>query len=148
MGSGEGNLAGLSTHSENWRSGLPTNPGESQAGALPLPRNAAMDRPYYFWNAQSSRRAVVGIAERTLAAVFKKSGVKDAHAHRYRHTLATRLLEGTATFEDVADILGNSVEVVRKHYAKWSPSRQAKIDHLMLAHFQTAVTNPVTKSHT
>src|ERR1039457_6338394 len=60
--------------------------------ALPAPRNAAQDCPYYFWNGNSSRRAVVGIAERTLAAVFKKSGVKHAHAHRYRHTLATRLL--------------------------------------------------------
>ena len=55
-----------------------------------------------------NRRAVVGIAERTLAAVFKKSGVKNAHAHRYRHTLATRLLEQGATFEQVADILGTA----------------------------------------
>ena len=92
--------------------------------ALPLPRNAAQDCPYYFWNGQTSRRAVVGIAERTLAAVFKKSGVKDAHAHRYRHTLATRLLEQGATFEQVADILGNSPAVVRKHYGKWSKGRQ------------------------
>lgn len=91
--------------------------------ALPLPRNAPMDCPYYFWSAQTSRRAVVGIAERTMAAVFKKSGVPKAHANRYRHTLATRLLERGATFEQVADILGNSAEVVRKHYAKWSPGR-------------------------
>jgi hypothetical protein len=34
-------------------------------------------------------------------------------------------------FEDVADILGNSPEIVRKHYAKWSPARQARIDDLM-----------------
>jgi integrase len=87
---------------------------------LPLPRNAAQGCPYYFWNGVTSRRAVVGIAERTLAAVFKKSGVREAHAHRYRHTLATRLLEQGATFEQVADILGNSPEVVRKHYGKWS----------------------------
>lgn len=60
--------------------------------ALPLPRNAAQDCPYFFWNGVTSRRAVVGIAERTLASVFKKSGVKKAHAHRYRHTLATRML--------------------------------------------------------
>jgi integrase/recombinase XerD len=114
--------------------------------ALPLPRNAAKDCPYYFWNGQSTRRAVVGIAERTLGAVFKKSGVKDAHAHRYRHTLATRLLEQGATFEQVADILGNSPEVVRKHYGKWSRGRQASIDRLMMAHFQTAVvTNAVTR---
>jgi integrase len=114
--------------------------------ALPLPRNAAQDCPYYFWNGRSSRRAVVGIAERTLAAVFKKSGVKDAHAHRYRHTLATRLLEKGATFEQVADILGNSPDVVRRHYGKWSKGRQANIDRLMMAHFRTAgVTNPVTR---
>jgi len=113
--------------------------------ALPLPRNAAQDCPYYFWNGQTSRRAVVGIVERTLSAVFKKSGVKNAHAHRYRHTLATRLLEQRATFEQVADILGNSPEVVRKHYGKWSKGRQANIDRLMMAHFQTAgATNPVT----
>ena len=47
-----------------------------------LPRNAAQDCPYYFWNGVTTRRAVVGIAERTLAPVFKKSGVKSAHAHR------------------------------------------------------------------
>jgi integrase len=86
------------------------------------------------------------IAERTLASVFKKSGVKNAHAHRYRHTLATRLLEQGATFEQVADILGNSPDVVRKHHGKWSKGRQANIDRLMMAHFHTAaVTNPVTR---
>jgi site-specific recombinase XerD len=117
--------------------------------ALPLPRSAPQNCPYYFWNGQSSRRAVVGIAERTLSAVFKKSGVKDAHAHRYRHTLATRLLEQGATFEQVADIPGNSPAVVRKHYGKWSKGRQANIDRLMMAHFQSAaVTNSVTnQSH-
>jgi integrase/recombinase XerC len=117
--------------------------------ALPLPRNAPQDCPYHFWNGQTSRRAVVGIAERTLSAVFKKSGVKNAHAHRYRHTLATRLLEQGATLEQVADVLGNSPAVVRKHYGKWSKGRQANIDRLMMAHFQTApVTVPVTpRSH-
>src|SRR5262249_19221054 len=117
--------------------------------ALPLPRNAAQDCAYYFWNGVTSRRAVIGIAERTLSAVFKKSRVKNAHAHRYRHTLATRLLEQGATFEDVADILGNSPGVVRKHYGKWSKGRQANIDRLMMAHFETApVANPVTnQSH-
>jgi site-specific recombinase XerD len=114
--------------------------------AVPLPRNAAQDCAYYFWNGLTSRRAVVGIAERTLSAVFKKSGVKNAHAHRYRHTLATRLLEQGATFEQVADILGNSPAVVRKHYGKWAKGRQDNIDRLMFAHFRTAsATFPVTK---
>ena len=88
--------------------------------ALPQPRNAAKDCPLYFWNGITSKRAVVGIAERSLSAVFKKSNVKNAHAHRYRHTLATSLLGRGASFQEVADILGNTAEVVRKHYGKCS----------------------------
>jgi integrase len=57
--------------------------------------------------------------------------VPHAHAHRFRHTLATELLGNGASFEEVADILGNSAEIVRKHYAKWSPARQSRIDDLM-----------------
>lgn len=76
---------------------------------------------------------MVGIAERTLAAVFKKPEVPNAHAHRFRHTLATRLLGMGGTEQEVADILGNSPEIVRKHYAKWSQARQKWIDDLMWA---------------
>jgi integrase len=88
-------------------------------------------RSNYFWNGLTSERAIKGIAERTLAAVFQKSDVQHAHAHRFRHTLATELLGRGASFEDVADILGNSPTIVRKHYAKWSPARQKRIDSLM-----------------
>ena len=46
----------------------------------------------------------------------------------------------------VADILGNSPAVVRKHYGKWSKGRQGDIDRLMMAHFLTgAATLPVTR---
>jgi site-specific recombinase XerD len=101
--------------------------------ALPAPRGACAESRYFFWNEITSRRAVVGIAERTLAAVFKQSKVPHAHAHRFRHTLATRLLGMGGTEQEVADILGNSPEIVRKHYAKWSQARQKRIDDLMTA---------------
>ena len=99
--------------------------------ALPLPRGGDGEGKHFFWNGTTSERAMKGISERTLATVFKKSGVSHAHAHRFRHTLATELLGRGASFEDVADILGNSPNIVRKHYAKWSPARQARIDELM-----------------
>jgi integrase len=99
---------------------------------LPLPRGAPADCPYFFWNGVTSKRAVVGIAERTMRAVFDRSGVRNAGTHRFRHTLATRLLGRRATFEEIADILGNSPEIVRKHYAKWSKDRQERIDNLMV----------------
>ncbi|MDE3167107.1 MAG: tyrosine-type recombinase/integrase [Acidobacteriota bacterium] len=101
------------------------------AATCRCPRGAAPDCRYIFWNGITSERAIKGIAERTLAAVFKKSGVAKAHAHRFRHTLATELLGAGASFEEAADILGNSPEIVRKHYAKWSTARQARIDNLM-----------------
>jgi hypothetical protein len=47
------------------------------------------------------------------------------------HTLATEILENGGCFEEVADVLGKTSDVVRKHYAKWSPKRQARIDGLM-----------------
>jgi site-specific recombinase XerD len=110
-------------------------PAELQAAldALPGPRGAGESPGYYFWNGITSRRAVVGIAERTLAAVFKRSAVVSGHAHRFRHTLATEILARGGTEQDVADILGISAGVVRKHYAKWSQARQQRITQLFEA---------------
>jgi integrase/recombinase XerC len=133
----------ITKESRRWRMFLRTEksgkpvflpiPAELKAAldAAPLPRGCGEDSRYFFWNGLSSERAMKGIAERSLAAVFKASMVPHAHAHRFRHTLATELLGSGASFEDVADILGNSPEIVRKHYAKWSPARQARIDDLM-----------------
>ncbi|MFZ0271054.1 MAG: tyrosine-type recombinase/integrase [Acidobacteriaceae bacterium] len=98
---------------------------------VPVPRGSAEVSTHFFWNCTTSKRAVKGIADRTLRSVFLKSGVQRAHAHRFRHTLATELLGRGASFEDVADILGNSPEIVRKHYGKWSTARQKRIDALM-----------------
>lgn len=107
-------------------------PNELKAAldSVPLPKGCE-ESPYFFWNGLSSERSMKSIAERSLRSVFAKSKVVKAHAHRFRHTLATELLGKGASFEDIADILGNSPEIVRKHYAKWSPARQVRIDELM-----------------
>jgi integrase len=98
---------------------------------VPMPRGCDEDSHWYFWNGVSSERAMKGIAERSLAAVFKSSLVPGAHAHCFRHTLATELLGSGASLEEISDILGNSPEIVPKHYAKWSHARQSRIDDLM-----------------
>jgi len=99
--------------------------------AVPIPRGTIGESRYFFWSGNSSEKALKAVADRSLRTVFKASGIPNAHAHRFRHTLATELLGSGASFEEVADILGNSPEIVRKHYAKWSPARQARIDELM-----------------
>ena len=98
--------------------------------AVPPPKLNHASR-YYFYAAVGTPKTHKAHIDRVLRAVFQLAGVKDAHAHRFRHTLATELLGAGATFEEVADVLGNSPAIVRKHYAKWSTARQARIDELM-----------------
>lgn len=102
--------------------------------ALPLPRGAdpEVGCKYFFWSGKGDQRSMVSVAYRMLKAVFRASKVQKAKSHRFRHTLATDLIANHgAAFEEVADILGNTVEIVRKHYAKWAPGRQRRIDDLM-----------------
>jgi integrase len=49
---------------------------QSALDSLPVPRGTVGEPRHYFWNAVTSRRAVIGIAQRTLSAVFAKSKVE------------------------------------------------------------------------
>jgi site-specific recombinase XerD len=112
---------------------LPVHP-ELQAALdrLPLPYGVdAGDWQYYFWNGISSVRTHVRGVSQTLKAVYNASGVPSACSHRFRHTIATEVLELGGTIEEAADILGDSEAIVRKHYAKWSRGRQTRISELL-----------------
>ena len=100
---------------------------------LPAPRGA--DGPEcsnLFWSGNGTQRAMIRDATRTMAAVFKAAGVARACSHRFRHTLATEVLERGGTTAQVADILGDSEAVVRRHYLKWTTGRQASISEMMV----------------
>jgi len=66
-----------------------------------------------------------------LAPVFRRAKILGAHAHRFRHTLATDILARGDTIADVADVLGISEHVARRHYAKLSPARRERIPTIM-----------------
>ncbi len=146
----------ISADGGGWRMFLRTEKS-GQSVFLPVPKHLkeALDRVpppvsnidsrYFFWNGTGKQETHKGHMHRLLQAVFKKSGVVGAHAHRFRHTLATELLGRGASFEDVADILGNSPEIVRKHYGKWSAARQSRIDDLM-AHVHIATDQTVVEN--
>jgi len=89
---------------------LPLPPDlEMVLDALPPPRGMESEATHYSWNpATMTRRCVVGVAERTLAAVFKKSGVAHARADRFRHTLATEILSRGGSDQDAADVLATA----------------------------------------
>lgn len=97
--------------------------------ALPAPAGDAAATGY-FWNGRGSRKAAIGGAQRTLARLFRRAGV-EGWPHRFRSTLATDLLSNGGSMQDVADVLGISVRIAERHYAKWAPDRQNRIDALM-----------------
>ncbi|HTX38013.1 MAG TPA: tyrosine-type recombinase/integrase [Bryobacteraceae bacterium] len=111
---------------------------------LPAPRGAAdpANCPYFFWSGNGGTRAIIRDARRTLDAVYVASGVEGACSHRFRHTLATEILEMGGTFEEAADILGDTEAIIRKHYAKWSAGRQARISNLLVQIWYTKSDNP------
>ncbi len=99
---------------------------------VPVPRGAdSADCPYFFWSGNGSTRAVMRDASRTLATVYQKSGSAGACSHRFRHTLATEILEMGGTIEEAADILGDSEGIIRRHHAKWSSGREARVSDLL-----------------
>lgn len=100
---------------------------------LPNPRGAAGESRYFFWSGNGTTKAAVRDVERTLGRVFELSEVPGAHAHRFRHTMATRILGNGGTAEDAANILGNSPAVILRHYATFSVQRQERIRSLLQA---------------
>jgi len=102
--------------------------------ALPFPKRddgGQADSGYFSWSGSGKESSARGIAERLLGAVFAKAKIAGAHAHRFRHTLATDVLAKGGTMADVADALGISEHIARRHYAKWSAARQERISTIM-----------------
>ena len=110
-------------------------PADLQAALdlTPLPVGAAPDCAWYFHNGYRHIGNAVRRCSRAMKSVFRVSGVAGGKTHRFRHTLATRMLEQGASYEDVAAVLGNSARIVEKHYAKWSKGRQERITRLFKA---------------
>jgi integrase/recombinase XerC len=109
---------------------LPLYPEVREALArVPLPDSRMS--PYYFWTGSGKIEHHVNNTIMSLACVFRESGVKDASSHRYRHTLATELLTTGATIEDVALILGDKPETIRKHYAHYTEAYEGRAAELL-----------------
>ena len=98
---------------------------------LPLPKATAAGNKRYFYSDTTGLRSLVKGAWRTMDAVFKLSGVKGAHPHRFRHTLASELLGKGGSIEKVAGILGDNPATISRYYAKWTPEYQQGQDDLI-----------------
>jgi integrase len=79
----------------------------SGARHTPFPRGARDDCPYFFWSGDGTVRSLIRTVTETMTAVYKASGVLGASSHRFRHTLATEILEMGGTTGEAADVLGD-----------------------------------------
>ena len=110
---------------------LPIPPILSETlNGLPKPKGTEGESRHFFWSGNGTTRAFIRGVTRTLGRVFELSEVEGAHAHRFRHTLATALLEKGWTTEDVAIVLGSSPNIILRHYAQWTIQRQERISSL------------------
>jgi len=68
-----------------------------------------------------------------LAKAFKIAGPFEEPPlpHRFRHTFVRILLEKGVPVADVAELIGDTEEIVRRHYARWVPERQARLTKIL-----------------
>jgi integrase len=68
-----------------------------------------------------------------LGKVFALAGpfTERPTPHRFRHTFVRILLEKGVPVADVAELIGDTEEIVRKHYSKWIKTRQERLTKIL-----------------
>ncbi len=92
----------------------------------------ALDGETPFWSGKSDLEDLTKNWRKIYTKIFKAAGV-EGHPHQFRHTTAKRLLVAGLSVSHVATLLANSEAIVRKHYSKWIPERQAAFDNAIKA---------------
>jgi integrase/recombinase XerD len=84
---------------------------------------------YFFWTGKSKLHSAIGKWQRRLQRLFKLAGVEGGHAHRFRDTFSTALLQAGVPLDRVSVLLGHrKVSVTEKHYAAWVRERQEQLE--------------------
>lgn len=91
---------------------------------------AAKHGPYIFGARETDSPITLGNPWRVrLGEIWEDSGPwpEPPTHHRFRHTFVRILLERGVPVGTVAELLGDTEEVVRKAYSKWVPGRQERV---------------------
>jgi integrase len=75
---------------------------------------------------------------RRLSVVFDLAGPFEEKPtpHRLRHTFVRILLEKGVPDTEVATLIGDTVEILRRHYARWIPGRQERLSRILKDAFE------------
>lgn len=92
-------------------------------------QNKAQQKSPYVFSTEFGKPIVS--LDKHLRRLWKFCNIPGGHAHRFRDTLAVRLLEAGASLYDVAKILGNSHQVVELHYAPYVKELQERSARLL-----------------
>jgi integrase len=102
-------------------------------------RVRAKDGPWIFGEHQTmDKNVITDVWRRKLKRLWKLCGPwkQKPTPHRFRHTFARILLARPGvTVRDVAELVGNTEQMVRKHYAAWIPERQERLTAVLKAAF-------------
>ena len=90
-----------------------------------------------------SRRldTVTDLWRRRIHRVFDEAGSFECGQptpHIFRHTFVRLLLQRGVPVRDVADLIGDTEDVVLKHYARWVPERQERLTRILREKLSTA----------
>lgn len=68
-----------------------------------------------------------------LSLIFKLAGPweEKPHHHRFRHTFVRILLEKGVSVSDVAELIGDTPEIVLKHYSRFVKTRQDRLTRIL-----------------
>jgi len=83
-------------------------------------------------------RAMAEVWRKRLGYVFAKAGAFEDRPtpHRFRHTFVRILLQRGVPVADAAELIGDTEQVLRRHYAKWIPERQERLTRILKDAFE------------
>jgi integrase len=102
------------------------------------------NRPFMTPGGSTRIETVADLWRRKLNKVWALCGKWDEppHPHRFRHTFVRILLQNGVAPADVAELIGDTEQMVRKHYSRWVPERQERLTRILQQALTTKVAPP------
>jgi integrase len=83
---------------------------------------------YFFWTGNGLLDSAVKDWQGKIKELCEDAGIVKGHAHRLRHTFVLALLEQKKSWREIAELLGDTVDVVIRNYNPKSKVRQEGLD--------------------
>lgn len=119
-------------------------PDELVSRLQSLAKRNGTQRPFMMPGGSTRVATVTDLWRRKLNRVWALCGrwEQSPHPHRFRHTFVRILLQNEVSPADVAILIGDTEEMVLKHYARWVPERQARLTSILREKLFPSVKRP------